>query len=121
VFSLVQFLKTCYASVFFWERRALARPPRPRWSVALPGGHKGAALDHWWTAPQHHDGFEQMLRNQTIADVERLDKALETVAAAVHQLACLLEVLLQQDFFDGSLLVFQENAQELCGNSRIIG
>src|SRR5215475_3636630 len=53
----------------------------------------------------------QMLSKQGIADVERLDKALETVTAAVHQFACQLEVLLQQGFFNRSFLVFQETAQ----------
>ena len=53
----------------------------------------------------------QMLSKQGIADVEGLDKALETVAAAGHQFACQLEVLLQQGFFNRPLPGFQETAQ----------
>ena len=52
-----------------------------------------------------------MSGKQSISDIERLDKALETVAVAVHQFACQLEVLLQQSFFDRSLLIFEETAQ----------
>ena len=53
----------------------------------------------------------QMLSKQGISDMERLDKALETVAATVDQFASQLEVLLEQGFFNRSLLVFQEAAQ----------
>lgn len=46
---------------------------------------KGVALDHWWTALQNHYGLScQMLGQQSISDIERLSKALETVAAAIH-------------------------------------
>src|SRR2546429_62917 len=41
----------------------------------------------------------QMSGKQGISDVERLGKALETVAATVDQFAGPLEVLLQQGFF----------------------
>jgi hypothetical protein len=53
----------------------------------------------------------QMSGKQDLSGVERLGKALETVAATVDQFAGPLEVLLQQGFFDRSLLVFQETAQ----------
>ena len=42
------------------------------------------------------------------------------MAAAVHQFACQLDVLLQQGFFDSSFLVFQKTCQEVCGNIRDI-
>ena len=52
-----------------------------------------------------------MLGKQDLSGAERLGKALDTVAATVDQFAGPLEVLLQQGFFDRSLLIIQENAQ----------
>ena len=61
-----------------------------------------------------------MSGNQKITDMEGLGKALETVAAAVHQFACPLEVTLKQGFFELSFLLFQETRQEFCGDIRSI-
>jgi hypothetical protein len=49
----MQFHKTYCARVFFWERRALARPPRPRWSVAVPGEPTSTPVEIHYDGPLH--------------------------------------------------------------------